>query len=502
MGIVRKDAVKTSLISFSGLALGYVNKAILFILLFSQEQVGLVNLILTVGLLFGQLSNLGTIYAAWRFFPFFRNEQKGHYGFLYLNVLLVLGGIAFFSLVAYLFQGPIVRFYSARSDLFVDYYFWIIPIGIANVFFLLFESYMRGLFQNVLPVFLNEILLRILIFILLCAFALRVIDFNQFFILHALVYFLPCSILLVHLLKQKELKFSFRSITIPKRFRRILMTFSLISYVNTLATMFVISLDAMMIASFLGLAATGIYTTIIYLSSALMVPYRAMVRVSSPLVAKYWKERDFIAMQSLYEKTSSVGLLAGLTGFLLVLLPINELFSFIPDYKSGIPVFIILMVGRLTDMYCGINGIIFSTSKKYRNDLIFTIILCTIVFVLNWLLIPIYGIAGAAISTSFAYLFYNALRSYYVYHLFGLSPFNKNQFKVLGLFLLFLLLYYLIESTGIWTSLPIFLTIISKEILLVLGFLTPIYLLNLEPETVSLVQKKLHKLGLIKTKLP
>jgi len=500
MGIVRKDAVKTSLISFSGLALGYVNKAILFILLFSQEQVGLINLILTVALLFGQLSNLGTVYATWRFFPFFRNAQKGHYGFLYLNVLLVLGGIAFFTFVAYLFQGPIVRFYSARSDLFVDYYFWIIPIGIANVFFLLFESYMRGLFQNVLPVFLNEIVLRILIFSLLCAFAFDIIDFNQFFIFHALVYFLPCSILLVHLLKQKELKFSFRSITVPKRFRKILMTFSLISYVNTLATMFVISLDAMMIASFLGLAATGIYTTIIYLSSALMVPYRAMVRVSSPLVAKYWKERDFASMQSLYEKTSSVGLLAGLTGFLLVLLPINELFSFIPDYKSGIPVFIILMVGRLTDMYCGINGIIFSTSKKYRNDLIFTIILCTIVFVLNWFLIPIYGIAGAAISTSFAYLFYNVLRSYYVYHLFGLSPLNKNQFKVLGLFFVFLGLHYLMEFSGVWQQLPILLTIVFKEFLMILGFLTPIYLLNLEPETVSLVQKKLQNLGLVKTK--
>ncbi len=498
MGIVQKDAFRTSILSFFGLSLGYVNKAVLFILLLTQEQVGLVNLILTVGLLFGQLSNLGTIYSAWRFFPFFRNEDKRHYGFLLMNVLLVLFGISVFSLIAWLFQGPIVKFYSARSDLFVDYYFWIIPIGIANVFFLLFESYLRGLFQNVLPVFLNEIVLRILVTAMLGALGMKWIDFNQFFILHALVYFIPCTILLIYLVQQKELHFSISSITVPKRFRRILLNFSLISYVNTLATMFVISLDAMMIAAFLGLSATGVYTTIIYLSSALMVPYRSMVRVSSPLVAKYWKERNYAEMQKLYQKTSSVGLLTGLLGFLVILLPINELFSFIPDYISGIPVFIILMVGRLTDMYCGINGIIFSTSKKYRNDLLFTVILCSLVFILNYWLIPILGISGAAISTSFAYLFYNVARSLYVYKLFKLSPFHPNQFKIIGLFILFLGTFYLVDHLEVWQNFPRLVTIVVKELFLLVGFVLPILFLNLEPEINNFLKSKLSKFAFFK----
>ena len=70
MGIVQKDAVRTSIISFAGIGLGYLNKAVLFVLLFSTAQVGLLNLLMSVGLLFAQFANLGTIYTTWRFFPF------------------------------------------------------------------------------------------------------------------------------------------------------------------------------------------------------------------------------------------------------------------------------------------------------------------------------------------------------------------------------------------------------------------------------------------------
>ena len=93
MGIVQQDAIKTSFISFVGIGLGYLNKAFLFILLFTTTQVGLINLLMSVGLLFAQFANLGTIYTIWRFFPFFRNPEKQNYGFLFANFLLIIFGI-------------------------------------------------------------------------------------------------------------------------------------------------------------------------------------------------------------------------------------------------------------------------------------------------------------------------------------------------------------------------------------------------------------------------
>lgn len=493
MGVVQKEAIKTTVLSFIGLSLGYVNKAILFIALLTVEQVGLMNLIITVGMLFAQLSNLGSIYSTWRFFPFFRNEAKNHYGFLLMNMLIVIIGIIIFTILILLFNQSIINFYLEKSKLFTHYYLWIIPLGIANIFFMLFESYLRGLYKNVLPVFLQEIFLRVLIFILLLLLAAKFIDFNQFFIAHALVYFIPCIVLLIYLIRLKELKFSLKSITVPRRFRKILVIFSMMSYLNSLATLLVISMDAMMIASFIGLEATGVYTTIIYLTSALMVPYRAIVRVSSTLVAKYWQKRDMIGMKDIYQRSSSIGLIIGLLGFLVIYSPINELFSYIPAYKSGINVFVILMIGKIFDMYSGLNGTIFSTSKSFRYDLIFTIILCGLVYGLNIILIPKYGIDGAAISTSFAYIVYNILRCGFVYYLFGLQPFNIKQIRLIGLFSMNVLLYYFINYYELFYNWNTLIVIIIKEIIIFLGFIVPIWLFNLEPEIVNFTKNTYQK---------
>ena len=72
MGLVQKDALRTTMISSFGLVLGYLNKGLLFLLIFSTEQIGVVNLIFSLGVLFAQFSNLGSLYSIWKFFPFFK----------------------------------------------------------------------------------------------------------------------------------------------------------------------------------------------------------------------------------------------------------------------------------------------------------------------------------------------------------------------------------------------------------------------------------------------
>jgi O-antigen/teichoic acid export membrane protein len=71
------------------------------------------------------------------------------------------------------------------------------------------------------------------------------------------------------------------------------------------------------------------------------------------------------------------------------------------------------------------------TSKKYKYDLVFTFILLILVFILNVLLIPIYGIIGAAISTGFALIVYNLGRMLFVYFVYDIHPFKWNQLKII-----------------------------------------------------------------------
>ncbi|MBI1836276.1 MAG: lipopolysaccharide biosynthesis protein [Flavobacteriia bacterium] len=435
MGIVQKEALITTIISYVGLIVGYINKGFLFIIFLSTEQIGLVNLILSVGLLFGQLSNVGLINTVWRFFPFFRDDKKGHFGFLKGVFKIVFLSSILFSIVSYLIQNQIVILYSEKSKLFVDYYYWIIPIGIGNVIYLISDMFLRGLNKNSISVIANEFFHRFSVTIILLLFGFKFISFDFFVVLFALSYFLPSLILIFVLIKTKELVFSKSSGKISKKFKKILFSYSIFSYFNSIGAMVVITMDAMMIASFLGLKETGIYSTILYLISAMQIPNRSIFRVGTSLVAKYWKDRDMFKMNELYQKVSSISLIISLYTFLIVWLSIDQIFMFLPkDFQVGIYTFLIFMIGKLIDIYFGLNGIIFITSKKYKFDIIFTGFLLVTVYVLNLYLIPTYGINGAAVSTSFAIIVYNVGRLYYLWKWYKLHPFEINQFYIILLF--------------------------------------------------------------------
>jgi O-antigen/teichoic acid export membrane protein len=485
MGFIQKDALRTMIITYFGLLLGYLNKVVLFLLILNTEEIGLINLILSVGLLFAQLSNLGVINAIAKFLPFFRDNSEQKQGFLVLNILFVFAGILIFAAVVVLLQNQIVKFYSEKSALFVSYYYWIIPIGIANVFFLVFEAYLRSLFKNILSVFLYEFLLRICITISLILLAIDVLNFNQFFIVHALIYFIPSLILLIYFYRLNELKFQKSAFKISRKFKKIIFSFSLFSYTNSIGVLLVMTMDALMIAHYLGLKETGVYTTIIYLISALQIPFKSLIRVSSPLIPQYWKEKNLHNMRLLYQKVSSISLIIALYMFLLIWTSRNELFSFLPEeFFIGIWVFFFLMLGRILDMYFGLNGWIFITSKKYKYDIIFTIVLLVLVFVLNVLLIPVYGIIGAAISTGFALIIYNLGRMLFVYFAYKIHPFNWNQIKVI---LIFGFIFALTELVSTIFHNRI-IEICFNTLFISFSFLGLIYYLNLEPEINSYIK--------------
>ncbi len=481
MGFVQKDSLRTMLISYFGIGLGYLNKGVLFLLILSTEEIGLINLIIGVGILFGRLANLGSVFTILRFFPFFHGSERSNDGFLTF-VMSILGfGIAVFSFLFVFFRPEIASWYQENSALFVDYYLWVLPVGISYAVYLSLEMYLRSFQKNILSVLVFDIGLRLLVLLSLILFWKNIISFELFVLANCLFYVIPSLCLLIYMYYLRMLKFGSLN-RVSKKFKSIMYNYSLTNYLNSLGNVVVNSLDILMIAQFIGLKATGVYTTIVFLTSALKVPYNALLRISTPLVSQYWKSKDMAAMEELYKKVSSVSLVIGLGSFLLLWLNIDFLFSFLKsEFQEGIWVFFFLMMGRLLDMYFGLNGAIFTTSKKYKYDLIFTLSLIVMVFLLNWYLIPIYGIIGAAISTGLALVLYNLSRLIFVLLAYDLNPFNLKQIPIIGLGILVLFLGD-VFSTFIDHSL---LQCVFQVALVGLLFFLPIYVFNLEPESKS-----------------
>lgn len=435
MGIVQKDAYRSTIVSYSGMAIGYFNKVFLFLLILTQEQIGLMNLLVSVGTLFGSLAALGSIHSVNKFSPFLKQKTSSSDGFFPLILLVCSIGIVIYSVLAWFFEANIASYYGKHSTQFVHYYYFIVPLGIANTLFLVFDSFLRSLMNNVISTVANELVLRLVVSALLIMLGMKWIDFDQFMVLHCLAYFVPVSILAFYLMKYGEFNLKFRSISLSKRLRKIIITFGLFSYLNTIGGMLVTALDSMMIAGILNLKETGIYTTIMFSVGALQIPYRSLMKISTPLVAKYWKERDMVRMEELYKKTSTVNLLLGSFMILVVLSCKNELLHFLPpDFNIAYSVFMILSVGWLVDMYFGLNGIIFIMSKKYKFDILFTLFMIVLVIVMNSILIPKFGIIGAAISTSSAFVLYNLFRFLLTKVVYKLNPFEGKQAAIFVLF--------------------------------------------------------------------
>ena len=72
MGIVKRNSITITILSYLGIVVGYVNKILLFPNFLSEEQVGLANILVSMAVMYAQFSAMGINSTIVKFFPFFR----------------------------------------------------------------------------------------------------------------------------------------------------------------------------------------------------------------------------------------------------------------------------------------------------------------------------------------------------------------------------------------------------------------------------------------------
>jgi len=164
----------------------------------------------------------------------------------------------------------------------------------------------------------------------------------------------------------------------------------------------------------------------------LYLPYRSIQNITYPLIGRLWKDRDMASVAILYRKTTLVMMIIGGGIILLLFGNMDAIFMFIPEeYSVAKYSFVLLCISKYADMASGLNGIIVITSKKYKYDLLFILLLTAVTIVLNLILIPRYGITGAAIATMWSIIFYNLFRLIFVWYYFKIQPFTLKCLWIL-----------------------------------------------------------------------
>ena len=425
MGIIKRQTIQSSIYAYAGVAVGFLTQGLWFPNLFSTEQVGLLTLLISLAQVLAQASNLGLNGAGGRYFPYFRNADKQHNGYLLIASLTTLVGFGLCVLALWLARPWVIGFYQKESSLFVEYYYLLIPLTLFTVYFTVFDNYARLLYDPVTGTLLQQFVQRVFIFLAGGLYWLGWVTFAQFLGVWLMAFLVPLVLMIISVARDEALFFDRRFIWVDLDLRRNMMRYAGLTLTSALSTQIIWTIDKVMINSKQGLGDTGIYGTASYFAAVIAIPATALYKVSGTLIAESWKINDLENIASIYQKSCLNQLIAGCLVFVGVAANLPSVFRFLPaSYEAGYYVILWLGLGKLIDMATGVNGIILNTSRYYAYDSFFFVVLIFITIAANQYLIPRFGINGAAMGAALATMLYNLARTLFVGIAFRMQPFT------------------------------------------------------------------------------
>lgn len=432
MSVIRKQSIKGSTYAYLGAFVGFITRGYIFPHVLTEEQVGLFGVLLSVSVLLSQFSNLGYNNVGTRLFPYFRNKENKNNGYLFLgSAISVIGFLVCLGLF-HIFETQIVNHYSENSKLFVDYIWYIFPLTFFTVFFGLFDAYSRVLYNSTSGTFLKEVVQRLLILFSVILFYFNVYDFDYFVIAFVISTSIPTLMLMWKIQRMGELSFRPNLSFITPSFRNQIIQVSLFGMLAGVSFVVISFIDTIMVNHILGLHETGIYTVAFFFGTIIVLPGRSLYRITTTVIADAWKENDLQKIAKIYSNSCTYQMLIGCFIFVGIWANIDNIFQILPPvYASGKFVIFWISLANVIEMLTGVNGVILGTSKHYRFDTLFMIILMILAVISNYLLIPVLGITGSGLATFISLLLFNFLRFWILFHYYGLQPYHKRNLLII-----------------------------------------------------------------------
>ncbi|MCA8829797.1 lipopolysaccharide biosynthesis protein [Hymenobacter pini] len=492
MGIVQRQGLRNTVISYVGLILGFVSTTLVLPRFLAPQQLGLTGTLSSLATLFAQVAALGFASVGIRFFPYFRNRENGHHGFLPFLVGVPLLGFAVVLGLYLLGRPTILGFYEQDATLLNTYYLWGAVFALFTLLYSLLDAYLKGLYHTAYSSFLQDVLLRVLILAGALLFAGKWLTFHGYVLWYVSVNGVLVLLLTGYLMRIGELHWRPRRAVLAVRPVRELLGVGAFTLLSSLAGSIIMYLDTLMVGAQVNLAAAGIYQIAFNISTALAIPARSLNKIAFPLLADYWKEQNLTGMAEFYRRTTRLNTLIGCFLALGIGLNLDFIYSLMrADYAQGTLVVLLLLGSRLFDGVTGVNGLLLVTSPRYRFDLIFNVSLSLLTIGLNLVLIPRLGMVGAAVAAVAAQVSINLARTWFVWHSFRMQPFTWRIPLILGIAAVAGGAAWLVPAVG-----SPFLTMLLRSAVLTAVYGGLVLVTGTAPEATALLQNMRKRLGL------
>ncbi|MFT4152582.1 hypothetical protein [Parafilimonas sp.] len=431
MGIIQKQSTVSSIIILIGFAIGGVNMLLIAPKILTAQQLGLTRVITDAGLTMATVCTFGALPIIYKFFPIYRSytqPKKNELPFLTLIVCLI--GFLLVSSLGYACKDLIVRKFSEKSPLFVQYSYLVYPFAFFMLMFIWLESYSWTFKKGVISNSLKETIPRILFTILLLLLFTKTTSFNVFIILFSLSFALPSVLLFFILRHTKEFYFYPHIGITTRRLKGKMANFGLFLFGAQFLNLLSKTVDTFILTAKAerGLVDTAVFTIATYIVALLEIPQRSLNAIAIPVIAEAWRKKDKGSIQNIYTKSVNNLLIIGILIFGIILLNAHNLAGFLGKDYNGIEwVVFLLGIAKLVDLGTGANTQIISTSSYWKVDFTTNVIYTIMALPMNYILISRYGLMGAAYSNLITITFYNLMRFGFLWYKFNLQPYNLKD---------------------------------------------------------------------------
>lgn len=447
MGIIIKQSIKGSIWSYLGVGVGFITTAYLFPNYLTTDTIGLFGLLISWSVLLSQFFSLGINGVTERLFPYFRNKKNGHNGYLFIAFTVLVAGFGLFLAAYYIFSPWLIESNLEKSRLFSEYIYLLVPLTLFTLIYNVLDSYNKLLYDAVFGTFLIEFLQRVLILLTVCVFIFGLINITQLIMVYAGVVSVKGAVIFFYLLFKGEISLKPRLNFIDKQLGKEMLNVALFSILIGMGSNIVLNIDKIIVNEMLGLSVTGIYTIAFFFGTLVIIPSRPLQRISGTLIADAWRRNDLLYIEDIYKRSSLNQFIIGAFLFGGIWVNIDSIFIILgPEYYSGKWVIFFIGLGYLFEMASGGNALIITYSKYYKLSLWFLLVQIAIFIFAMFIFIPLWGITGAGLAVTLAFMTNNLIRYLFLYRKYKMQPFSNRFFLVIFVFLIAYFSGYIISD--------------------------------------------------------
>ncbi len=449
-----KFLARSSLVVLMGIILSKIFSYLYRIVVarnFGAEEYGLFSLSLIIFIIFVSVSSLGLSDGVLRFVSFYRGrKQPGKISFLVkfsLKTALISSILA--GVILYLASGTIAEnlVHNPGIIIYLKVFSFLIPVSVlSNVLLYTLRAYEKiNLYSFSMNIFQNFTKVAFLVLFVIIGIKFNPIIASFFFsaVLLLLLAFFLCKYKLpgifIKRLVSKEQK---------KHLVRELFAYSWpIIFVGIISNIFYWT-DSLVLGYFKSAFDVGIYNVAIPLASLLGIAPELFMQLFFPMISFEYSRKNILLIREISKQIGKWIFIINLPLFyLLTFFPeiiINTFFG--GEYLPAINVLRILSLGALIGTTFTISNNLLSMAGKSRLILINFSALAIFDLVLNILLVPKYGMNGAASSTLISFSLLTLITTMQARNYTGIIPFRRKMLKIFLVSLLLLIPALIIKS--------------------------------------------------------